>query len=63
MQIRDVRNLVAARQRAQHHNITGAMPDPAVKNRIDDSAESGNTKLTWGATNRTMVPDSTPATR
>src|SRR5271167_983128 len=44
-------------------DITGVIPDPAVKNRIDGGAGSGNTKLPWGAASRTMVPGSTPATR
>src|SRR5277367_3121790 len=44
-------------------DITGVIPDPAVRNRIDGGAGSGSTKLPWGAANRTIVPGSTPATR
>src|SRR5271163_2471464 len=44
-------------------DITGVIPDPAVRNRIDAGAGSGSTKLPWGAASRTIVPGSTPSTR
>src|SRR5580693_7529224 len=44
-------------------DITGVIPDPAVRNRIDGGAGSGSTKLPWGAASRTIVPGATPATR
>src|ERR1700739_4275061 len=51
------------RARVRSIDITGVIPEPAVRNRIDGGAGSGSTKLPGGAASRTMVPGSTPATR
>ena len=44
-------------------DITGVMPEPAVRNSTDAGAGSGITKLPWGAASRTIVPGATPPTR
>ena len=44
-------------------DITGVIPEPAVRNRIFAGAGSGNTKLPCGAASLTMVPGATPPTR
>ena len=37
-------------------DITGVMPEPAVRNSIAGGAGSGSTKLPCGAASRTIVP-------
>ena len=44
-------------------DITGVMPDPAVRNSTLSGAGSGMTKPPRGAARRTTVPGRTPATR
>ena len=44
-------------------DITGVMPEPAVRNNTDAGAGSGMTKLPCGAASRTIVPGATPPTR
>ena len=44
-------------------DITGVIPEPAVRNSTDGGGGSGRTKLPCGAANRTTVPGRTPLTR
>ena len=44
-------------------DITGVIPEPAVRNSTASGAGSGSTKLPCGAASRTIVPGRTPATR
>ena len=44
-------------------DITGVIPDPAVRNNTEVGAGSGITKLPCGAASRTTVPGATPPTR
>ena len=44
-------------------DITGVMPEPAVRNNTAGGAGSGSTKLPCGAASRTIVPGWTPSTR